>query len=203
MTEGRLAIWNDCAPGHEAAYETWYQGEHLLERLGIPGFLRGRRYQSVAGTTAYFTYYEVSEPGVLTSPAYLARVNDPTPMTRHIMTGTFLNMSRTICRVAERKGRIRGAFAVTRAGALHQDLTHLLDRIPDNPAFARAELWEGVSDDTAGNAEQALRGPDQTVPGCLFAEFLDENTAMAFTNQLELQMSAPVGVYRLMCELQA
>jgi hypothetical protein len=30
---GILAIWNDCAAGHEAEFEAWFQGEHLLERL--------------------------------------------------------------------------------------------------------------------------------------------------------------------------
>ena len=40
---GILAIFNDCHTGREAEFEAWFQGEHLLERLGVPGFLFGRR----------------------------------------------------------------------------------------------------------------------------------------------------------------
>ena len=36
---GILAIFNDCRPGREAEFEEWFQGEHLLERLAVPGFL--------------------------------------------------------------------------------------------------------------------------------------------------------------------
>ena len=36
---GILAIWNDCRAGREAEFEAWFQGEHLLERLAVPGFL--------------------------------------------------------------------------------------------------------------------------------------------------------------------
>ncbi|GIR54406.1 MAG: hypothetical protein CM15mP62_18770 [Rhodospirillaceae bacterium] len=44
---GVLAIWNDCAVGSEETYEKWYQTEHLPERLSIPGFKNGRRYQAL------------------------------------------------------------------------------------------------------------------------------------------------------------
>ena len=42
---GILAIFNDCRAGHEAEFEAWFQGEHLLERLAVPGFLFGRRHK--------------------------------------------------------------------------------------------------------------------------------------------------------------
>ena len=113
MTRGRLAIWNDCAPGREAEYETWYQGEHLPERLAVPGILRGRRYEAIAGEPHYFTYYETVSPGVFASPEYLERVENPTPMTRKIMSGIFIDMSRTVCRRVACHGDTRGAVAVT------------------------------------------------------------------------------------------
>ena len=52
---GVLAIWNDCAVGSEETYEKWYQTEHLPERLSIPGFKNGRRYQALRGSPMYFT----------------------------------------------------------------------------------------------------------------------------------------------------
>ena len=55
--DGRLTLWNDCAIGHEAEYEAWYQGEHLIERLGVPGFMRDRCYQAIEAAPEYFTYH--------------------------------------------------------------------------------------------------------------------------------------------------
>lgn len=113
---GILAVWNDCKPGEEDAYERWYLGEHLPERLSIPGFRWGRRYRRLAGAShalpEYMTYYEVDTPNVLTSDAYLARVNDPTPETHRIMTDVFLNMNRTICRRSGGAGYVRTTFTV-------------------------------------------------------------------------------------------
>ncbi|MGI9425376.1 MAG: hypothetical protein ACR2PA_19445, partial [Hyphomicrobiaceae bacterium] len=87
MTEGGsktgiLAIWYDCAAGHEETFEHWYQSEHLIERVSVPGFRYGRRYEGIAdGYRQYFTFYETDRPDVLTSQAYIDRLNDPTPLT--------------------------------------------------------------------------------------------------------------------------
>ena len=56
---GILAIFNDCRAGREAEFEVWFQGEHLLERLAVPGFLFGRRHKAISGSAGYFNYYLV------------------------------------------------------------------------------------------------------------------------------------------------
>jgi len=38
------------AASREAEFEAWFQGEHLQERLAVPGFLFGRRYAAIAGS---------------------------------------------------------------------------------------------------------------------------------------------------------
>ncbi|MEK7837136.1 MAG: hypothetical protein AAB328_04045, partial [candidate division NC10 bacterium] len=53
-----LAIWNDIAPGGDAEFNHWHTREHVPERVGIAGFLRGRRYEALAGSPRYFTLYE-------------------------------------------------------------------------------------------------------------------------------------------------
>ena len=75
---GVLAVWNDCAVGSEETYEKWYQTEHLPERLSIPGFKNGRRYQALRGSPKYFTWYEVDTPSVLRSAEYVDRLSNPT-----------------------------------------------------------------------------------------------------------------------------
>lgn len=82
---GILAIWNDVAPGRDADFDLWFQGEHLAERLAVPGFLFGRRHQAISGASGYFNFYLVESPAVLTSKPYLERLDNPTPMTTKIM----------------------------------------------------------------------------------------------------------------------
>ena len=124
---GVLAIFNDCRDGREAEFEAWFQGEHLLERLAVPGFLFGRRHQAISGSADYFNFYLVESPDVLTSKAYLERLDNPTPMTRMVMSEIFLNMNRTVCRRTLRRGGFRGAFVVT---------VRFVDDAPDGATLA-------------------------------------------------------------------
>src|SRR5690606_25861722 len=101
---GILAIWNGCRPGREAEFEHWYQSEHLPERLAVPGFLLGRRYEAVVGSPRYYCCYLTQSPQVLISPAYLERLNAPTPMTQRVMSEMFIDMTRALCRRARHRG---------------------------------------------------------------------------------------------------
>ena len=122
---GVLAVWNDCQRGSEETYESWYQTEHLPERLGVPGFKRGRRYKALEGSPEYFTWYEVESPSVLRSAEYINCLSNPTPWTKQIMSGVFLNASRTVCKRHIITGELFGSFALTirlEADASDQDI---------------------------------------------------------------------------------
>ena len=108
---GILAIFNNVAPDREAEFEEWFQHEHLQERLGLPGFLLGRRYEALKGTPDYFNFYVTRSVDVLGSGEYRMRLNNPTPMTRMVMSGIFKDMIRTVCQQSLRLGRMRGAIA--------------------------------------------------------------------------------------------
>ena len=74
---GILAIWNDIEPEGYEHFERWYNREHLQERVGVPGFRFGRRYEAVSGgDRRFFAFYEVDSPAVLTSPAYHAAARE-------------------------------------------------------------------------------------------------------------------------------
>lgn len=208
--DGRLALWNNCAAGHEAFYEEWYQTEHLIERLAVPGFLRGRRYRAIQAGAEFFTYYEVTSPAVLTSPVYLERVNNPTPMTRKAMSGIFTNMSRTLCAVSRQHGRFRGGFAVTVKLGSDVDpatLDPLFAGWADDVGIARAEVWASAEDNAPPpSEEEKLRGGDTKIAACLFVESLRVDTAHDIVAQVEKRLGAMVvetGVYGLMCENSA
>ena len=109
---GILAIWNDCAPEGETHYERWYKSEHMQERVGVPGFRFGRRYERLAsGDRRFFTFYEVERADVLSSRAYVERLENPTPWTTESMKH-FRNMVRTVCDQRMSAGDLIGSHAV-------------------------------------------------------------------------------------------
>ncbi len=201
MTTGVLALWNDCRAGHEAAYEAWYAEEHLPERLSVPGFRRGRRYETVQGAPGFFTYYEVDTPDVLASSVYLERVENPTPRTRQIMTESFQNMSRTVCRVVRCHGAMRGAWAATlRLNAAPEGVD--LGRLTENPDIARAELWT-ATEAARDSAEARLRGGDDSIGACVFVETLREASARDAVDDLHRLHGGTAALHRLLGELTA
>ena len=48
-----VAIWNGIAPEGRTEFYEWHNREHMPERVGIPGFRRGRRYIAKYGTPEY------------------------------------------------------------------------------------------------------------------------------------------------------
>lgn len=202
---GALAVWNNRLKQSEANYESWYQGEHLPERLGIPGFVRGRRYQAVAGDLEFFTWYEVESPATLRSEAYKKCLANPTPWTQEMMSGIFTDASRTVCRREVLSGEVFGAVAVAVRflGSVDEAAARSgVDGTEDPAVMVRAELW--MSDEAPGEgamAEEAIRGPDAKIAGCLLLEFLREDAALAAAERMRAKFSgAAIGVYRLLCE---
>jgi hypothetical protein len=203
---GILAIFNDCRAGREAEFEAWFQGEHLIERLAVPGFLFGRRHKTIAGAPGYFNFYMVETPGVLTSKPYLERLDHPTPMTRTIMSEVFINMNRTVCRRAARRGHFRGAFAVAARFDQTPDetaLSGMLEKLVADTAVAGGEIWLAL--DAAGmpvSMEEKLRGGDKKIAGALLIDALYEEGARAVGAQLAKQFPhADICVCRVLCQI--
>jgi len=203
---GILAIFNDCRAGREAEFEAWFQGEHLLERLAVPGFLFGRRHRAISGTAGYFNYYLVETPDVLTSKPYLERLDHPTPMTRTIMSEVFVNMNRTVCRRVARRGGFRGAFTVTARFSRPPDeamLSGMLEKLTADTAVAGGEIW--IALDPAGmpvSMEEKLRGGDKKIAGALMIDTLYQDDAETVGAQLAKQFpDADVGVFRVLCQI--
>lgn len=203
---GILAIFNDCRAGREDEFNAWFQGEHLQERLAVPGFLFGRRHEAISGSAGYFNFYLVESPDVLTSKPYLDRLDNPTPMTKRVMSEVFINMNRTVCLRTNRRGAFRGAFAVTArfnetpdAGAL----TAALDELVQDTKIAGGEIW--IALDSAGmpvSMEENLRGGDKKIKACLMVDTLRQSDAETLGARLSRQFPvAEVGVFRVLCQL--
>src|SRR3982751_1270446 len=74
--------WSDVAPEHRPAYYEWHSREHMVGRLAIEGFQRGRRYLAAQAQRGFLVLYEVDDLSVLTGAAYLAKANKPSPLTQ-------------------------------------------------------------------------------------------------------------------------
>ncbi len=142
---GAICIWNDITDEGRAEFYAWHLHEHMPERVAIPGFRRGRRYMALdtASRPEFFTLYETADPGVLTSAAYLARLNAPTPWTKKATQG-FRSTSRALTQVHASFGPGAGGilatlrFAVT-AGR-EADITDLIATKALPAAAARAQV---------------------------------------------------------------
>ena len=202
---GILAIWNDVNPGREADFDRWFQTEHLVERLGVPGFLYGRRHEAISGANRFFNFYVVEGPEVLTSKPYLGRLDNPTPMTRMIMSEVFINMNRTVCRRVARRGDFRGSYAVTvrvNEAADEAALVASMDDLVRDPAIASAELWVAAEAGGPVSMEEKLRGGDRKIKACLMIDTLRQQPAEALGARMAKDFpQAEVGVYRVLCQL--
>ncbi len=130
-----VAIWNGIAEEGRTEFYEWHNREHMPERVGIPGFLRGRRYMAVRGAPEFFTLYEATGTDVLAGPHYLERLNNPTPLTRHVIPKYFRNMVRGVCDVRFSVGVEEGGWLITlrfaaQAGREDELSHHLVDALP-------------------------------------------------------------------------
>ena len=110
-TTAGVLIWNDVTDEGRSAFYQWHNGEHMPERLSIPGFLRGRRYASEGQSPQWFTLYEAASLDVLVSPGYLERLNNPTPGTQATLK-FFRNTARSVCVLQRAVGQAVGGYAV-------------------------------------------------------------------------------------------
>lgn len=167
-----LLLSFDVAPEAIAGHDDWHTREHLPERLSIPGFLRGTRWTALHGAPRYFVMYEVASLATLSSPAYLERLNHPTPWTSTVMA-SYRGMRRAFCTVAGSAGHGLGGtgrlirFAPPAAGA--EGLRDWLVRTALPALAARAGLGSAHLFEPAAapamTREQRIRGADAAL-GC-------------------------------------
>jgi hypothetical protein len=159
------------------------------------------------GSSGYFNFYLTESPEVLTSKPYLERLDNPTPMTKRIMSDVFINMNRTLCRRTFRHGAFRGAYAVTVRFAAAPDegaLKAELERLAADPAaVAGGEIW--IATDPAGqpvSMEEKLRGGDKRIAACLMVDTLQQRDAERIGEGLVRTFpGTEVGVFRVLCQL--
>ncbi|MEW6122704.1 MAG: hypothetical protein AB1698_08830 [Pseudomonadota bacterium] len=94
---GFMGFWSDIDADYRLQYREWHNCEHMPERVGIPGFIEGRRYRAASDGHDFFMCYVTHGPEVLTGPDYLGALNRPTPWTKEALTH-FRNPERSLYR---------------------------------------------------------------------------------------------------------
>jgi len=181
-----VAMWWDISPEMRAEWEEWHSVEHMPERIGIPGFLRGSRF--VDGGR-YFVLYETAALDTVTTGPYLERLNNPTPWSRKMMPH-HRNMVRSLCAVRESYGEgVAGAIATVRfSGAL--------PRLPKGRGITGAALLESQPMPGTQTAEQKIRGGDATADKVVLIAGYDAQAVQHAADELRLP-DATIGLYRL------
>ncbi|HKC43684.1 MAG TPA: hypothetical protein VKC64_07635 [Burkholderiales bacterium] len=167
-----VAIWHDVRPESRTDYYEWHNREHMPERVGIPGFLRGRRYVALEGRPEFFTLYEAESLAVLTGPDYAARLNHPTPWTRR-MGPQLENNARSLCSVALSLGTGQGGLLMTlrydvAADREEEQRRFLVDRLPalaGQPGVVGVHLCLADRAASAVQTEEKKGRPKALVPG--------------------------------------
>jgi hypothetical protein len=106
--KGMLLTSMDIDAADEAEFNRWYDREHLEERVAIDGFLEARRYVAHNASPKFLFLYSTRTIEVLDSPAYRARLANPTDWTKKTMA-RFKNMIRVVARITLSRGKGRGA----------------------------------------------------------------------------------------------
>ncbi|MGA7803238.1 hypothetical protein [Bradyrhizobium sp.] len=182
--KGMLLTSMDVDAADEAEFNRWYDREHLEERVAIEGFVEARRYVAQTGGPKYLCLYSTKTVEVLDSPAYRARLANPTPGSTRNMA-RFKNMIRAVARITSSRGQGRGAVlgivrlrphagseaalraaldkALDPAGVDGVISMHLIESdpalsgpTPEIPSAAGAGDWFVLIDGTNGNAVSAI-----------------------------------------------
>jgi hypothetical protein len=207
--EAVVAIWNGISPAGRDEFYDWHLHEHMPERVGIPGFRRGRRYIAAAPGThpEFFTLYESDTMQVLQGSDYLARLNAPTPWTR-TATASFTDTSRALCRVLESRGPGMGGFALTirfdADPAATAGLADLVRGAADAPRITGAHLCAGDQAASGTPTAESRGRSDIKPPPNWFAmvEATDAEALAAILPFADLQQAGAAadlarGLYRL------
>ena len=210
---GMVVIWNDIKEEMRDEFVQWHSTEHLPERVLIPGFISGQRWYSEHANPQYLTTYVTQNTGVLTSEAYIQRLNNPTPWTLKTVAA-FCNTCRAAGEVIWEHGPKKGCGGHILAIQITElenpsVVTEFLNSLANNSEQEFAGLLRARLVLTTPNAsqlptaERAVRKGDQNEPSLilLIESFSGEtplrNTYSKITAHIPKLIHSLAGIYAL------
>ena len=179
--EGFLAIWSDVERSNLTDYRHWLTREHTTERVTTDGFLGNRVFRAIrADIERFFILYELQTPEVLDGPAYLARLNAPSPWSQRIMP-KLGNFVRGGGKVTARAGRGEGSTIVAlRLERLPESPKGLADDIAALDGVAAVQIGAtDIARTSVPTVEKGMRKDEGVFAGLLLIEALDEPSLRA------------------------
>jgi hypothetical protein len=221
QAKGVLGVWTGAKPGTDAAFNEWYNHEHMNERCDVPGFINGRRYRAVSGTPRYMALYDLADIGVLASPAYRKALDNPSPWTRQCMA-YFDGIIRSEFVIRHQAGRGHGgvvaSFRATVRGLPDARFASwlggsALPEIVEQPGIVAARYLETANTGKAlANTESKLRAQaDRVADWAIIVEGGDvaavRAACRAILSKDALQAQGAgrnyrIGCYRLLCSAE-
>lgn len=199
----------DVDPADEAEFNTWYDREHLAERVAIDGFLEARRWIAEQAQPKYFCTYSTANFRDLSGPAYQRALANQTDRSKKNI-GRFRNMIRAVGRITASRGQGRGAaLAVVRLRPQQSNQEMLRQRVRELldpgmlPGIISLHLVESDP-----HLSQSLTEPDKPNPGAgdwfVLVEGTQVDAVRALAGERFGSAGVPVvsaGTYRLMWDL--
>src|SRR6195256_6278242 len=157
---GFLAIWSDVEQKALTDYRHWLTREHTTERVTTKGLLAVRVCRAERSEPdRFFILCELEAPEVLDGPAYMARLNAPTPWSQRIMPqlGNFVRGGGVM---TARAGRGEGATIVAlRIEQLPEQPQRLADAIAALDGIAAVQI--GTTDHARTSVPTVEKGMRQ------------------------------------------
>jgi hypothetical protein len=215
-----LSMWSGVLQGYERELDRWHTLEHMPERLGVPGFLRGRRYMHAgASDHPLFILYEAAHIETFRSPGLVARLNDPTEWSKKVQPG-LVNFVRSPCHILISLGDgLGGALMAIRVSgdiANPAEVSHSLASAA--PTIARlhgvtaVHIGQHVPEITSGETAETRLRPAASAPRFTYVVLVEgigsRELDDAMPNVVDIATAASsgrceAGVYRLAYLLEA
>ncbi|OJT34333.1 antibiotic biosynthesis monooxygenase family protein [Serratia plymuthica] len=142
---GMLFVATDVAAQDEADFNQWYDREHVEERVRVPGFLSGTRYQALQGGRKYLGLYKTESLASFTSAAYRAAFTQQTPWSVSSLD-KMRDPMRRVCAVEAVTGQGCGSHLAiitleqAEPEGLKLAILHLGNMLAEQPGFVRSSL---------------------------------------------------------------
>lgn len=180
---GMLIVWMNIPADARDDFDGWFTRQHVPERVGVPGFRNGARYEALRGDPHFLSCYETDTPEVLASAAYKERLNNPTPWTQRVMPNfrdTVRVAGAIVAEAGIGMGGVRRLVRMDPPESSRDSLravlnSDLMTRLIADRGVVRARVVEAPPViPTASTSETAIRGKDRSAMFTVLIDGQDE-----------------------------
>jgi hypothetical protein len=200
---GFMTIWSDVTSDQETDYIHWLTREHTEERVSTDGFMGVRVYRALLPDACrYVMCYEFETPAVMSSKAYIDKLNKQSPWTAKTLA-ILANFRRGGGRVAYETGLGHGGYVtLITLDALpsnHKDIADKLVRV-DRISSVRFCETDNSATGIQTDEKKSRAKPDNSYGALLAIEGIDENAIKAALAELrklapEIEANSAVGAH--------